>query len=440
MGRSRQLWKSAKTEPRYAFRKNGLARSARSWSLTLQSGAFRGSKRSQLFLRYVVDRALEGCDLIKERSIGVEVFGRKPTYDPGDDSVVRVTAHDVRGRLNQLNAINKDRPVFIELPPGSYPPEFRWAETVAAVAELRVNGASQPTDAEQVELEPDVPAKAGPRLWRWWPLAAACALGLGLGGWVAVRHQTVTRPTPIGQFWAPLMATREPVLIGAPAPVTYDFRAPARQRFSTSHSESSPPQASSLVFPADGVVYGREIATLTGAFVGEGDAQAIAQFAAMLARMGKPFELKTGSHTSLDDLRRGPSILIGGFTNEWSSRIAGGLPIVFSTTPSYSLRENGGAKRQWIPAKGPQDQDLDDYALITRVWDPTTRQHVVLAGGIMNYGTQAAGEFLTNPVYLAEAFRNVSSDWSNKNIQIVLHVTVIGKVPGAPRVVAAKVW
>jgi hypothetical protein len=237
-----------------------------------------------------------------------------------------------------------------------------------------------------------------------------------------------------------LAATREPVLICAPTPVTYDFRAPVRQRFGASSPGSSSLQVGPFAFPPDGVVYGREIATLTGAFIGDGDAQAIAQFAAMLARMGKPFELKTGSHTSLDDLRRGPSILIGAFDNEWSARIAGALPIVFSTSPANSLKENAGVKHQWIPAKGPQEQDLDDYALVARVWDPTTRQHVVLAGGIMNYGTQAAGEFLTNPVYLAEAFRNVTSNWSSKNIQIVLHVAVIGKVPGAPRVVATKVW
>ena len=187
-------------------------------------------------------------------------------------------------------------------------------------------------------------------------------------------------------------------------------------------------------------MHGREIATLSDTFVGEGDAQAIAQFAAMLARMGKPFELKTCSRTSLSDLRRTSTILIGAFSNEWSDRVAGGLPFAFSLLPAPSVRENGGANREWIPVKGPQKQDLDDYALIARVWDPTIHQPVVLAAGTMNYGTQAAGEFLTNPAYLAEAFRNVSSNWSTQNIQIVLHVTVIGKVPGTPRVVALDVW
>ncbi len=291
-------------------------------------------------------------------------------------------------------------------------PEFRWPEAGAPVAEL-----PQLPHPHLVEPEPAKPAQAEPPRRKWWRWAALCALSallVGMALWVAGRRPLLGPPTPLERFWAPLVNVREPVLICAPTPVTYDFRAPVRQRFATVPPEASPLLARPITFPPDGVVYGREIATLTGGFVGEGDAQAIAQFAAMLVRMGKPFELQTSSQASLDDLRRTSAILIGAFTNEWSARVAGGLPFVFSTAPTYSLRENGGAKRQWIPAKGPQGEDLDDYALVTRVWDPTTRQYVVLAGGIMNYGTQAAGEFLTNPVYLAEAFRNVSSNWSKQ--------------------------
>ena len=94
--------------------------------------------------------------------------------------------------------------------------------------------------------------------------------------WFAGHHQAAARFTPLERFWSPLTSTREEVLICAPTPVTYDFRAPARQRFGAMPSESSPLQVRPLHFPPDGVVYGREIATLAGAFVGEGDAQAIA--------------------------------------------------------------------------------------------------------------------------------------------------------------------
>ena len=66
----------------------------------LQSQGFRSSKRSQDFLRYVVERTLEGqADTLKERTIGIDVFGRSSAYDPSDDATVRVKAGEVRKRL-----------------------------------------------------------------------------------------------------------------------------------------------------------------------------------------------------------------------------------------------------------------------------------------------------------------------------------------------------
>src|SRR5271163_4220781 len=64
--------------------------------------AFRGRHRSAQFLRYVVNQSVSGhCDELKERLIGVELFGRSPSYDTGEDAIVRVTASDVRRRLLQ---------------------------------------------------------------------------------------------------------------------------------------------------------------------------------------------------------------------------------------------------------------------------------------------------------------------------------------------------
>ena len=51
---------------------------------------FRSSKRSQEFLRYVVEHTLSGrTDMLKERTIGIEVFGRSTSYEPSDDATVR---------------------------------------------------------------------------------------------------------------------------------------------------------------------------------------------------------------------------------------------------------------------------------------------------------------------------------------------------------------
>jgi hypothetical protein len=65
----------------------------------IDGAAFRGSHRSGQFLRYIVEQAIAGhFESLKERVIGVEMFGRSPSYATGDDAIVRVTASDVRRR------------------------------------------------------------------------------------------------------------------------------------------------------------------------------------------------------------------------------------------------------------------------------------------------------------------------------------------------------
>jgi len=101
----------------------------------VSSSAFVGSKRGQEFLRLVVNHALAGrIDSLRERMIGVEMFGRKVDYDTSNDSVVRVRASEVRRRLNEYySGLHSRPPVRLDLPPGSYVPIFHWEqpETVA---------------------------------------------------------------------------------------------------------------------------------------------------------------------------------------------------------------------------------------------------------------------------------------------------------------------
>src|ERR1039457_165423 len=57
---------------------------------------FRSSKRSIAFLRYVVGETLKGsADQLKERTIGIEVFGRLSSYDTNLDHIVRTAASEI---------------------------------------------------------------------------------------------------------------------------------------------------------------------------------------------------------------------------------------------------------------------------------------------------------------------------------------------------------
>ena len=68
----------------------------------LYSSQFRNSKRCQSLLKYVVEETIDGRqDLLKERTIGVTVFGREPAYDTNQDAIVRNAAVEVRKRLAQ---------------------------------------------------------------------------------------------------------------------------------------------------------------------------------------------------------------------------------------------------------------------------------------------------------------------------------------------------
>jgi hypothetical protein len=104
----------------------------------LSSDAFAGSKRCQDFLRLIVGHALAGeLDDLRERMIGAEMFGRPVDYDTSNDAVVRVRATEVRKRLAQYYAQAAQTPdVRIELPPGSYVPEFHWHSLTRAQDEV----------------------------------------------------------------------------------------------------------------------------------------------------------------------------------------------------------------------------------------------------------------------------------------------------------------
>ena len=96
----------------------------------LASPAFARNERLSRFLRFVVERHLEGRhDDIKESVIAVEVFRRSPDYDPKQDSIVRTEASRLRARLREYYAGDgKDDEWIIELPKGAYAPVFVHSE------------------------------------------------------------------------------------------------------------------------------------------------------------------------------------------------------------------------------------------------------------------------------------------------------------------------
>jgi TolB-like protein len=133
---------NAEKEPDKPVPTNTAAKIREHLSAILTSEIFVRAERLSRFLRYVVERTLEGRgDEINEYSIGVEVYDRPTAFDPRVDSTVRVEAGRLRAKLREYYEVEgKDSAIRIQLPKGSYSPSFReiapWSEKIEAESDV----------------------------------------------------------------------------------------------------------------------------------------------------------------------------------------------------------------------------------------------------------------------------------------------------------------
>jgi hypothetical protein len=100
----------------------------------LSSGVFGRANNHVRFLAFVCEKYFEGAvDEIKEYSIAVHALGRPESFDPQLDTIVRVTAHALRKRLEEYyKSAGAEHAVHICLPPGHYVPKFIHASDIEA--------------------------------------------------------------------------------------------------------------------------------------------------------------------------------------------------------------------------------------------------------------------------------------------------------------------
>ncbi len=423
-----QVGVSHKDEGRVASLATGWAEVSRDTALAqlskiLDSLQFRSSKRCSTFLRYVVEHAVDNhVESLKERSLGVDVFGRDPNYDTNQDPVVRSTAGEVRKRLAQyyLEEGHRDE-IRISLPAGSYSPEIHPSpeRTVVAAA---------------------VAAPVVRRRPRWWWIAAG---GAAVAAAVAVIVVTpMLRRTDLDRFWAPVVDPTSPVVLCIGQPKAYKLESGSVQEMEAwiekSAKGENPKVLGSIPFSDIRPVWDRQVSLV--------DVQTMLPLSELLARKDKKVEIRGGRVSSLADLRGKPCILIGAFNNEWTMRLTTELRFFFelgATNDLMVIRDRQDLnRREWAgPRNWPAPADLaTDYAIVSRAFNPMIEQTVVSVAGASGYGTYAAGEFLTNEEYFAAALHDAPRDWYRKNMQVVLSVKVISGIPGPPKVLATYFW
>jgi len=411
----------------------------------LESPLFRNSKRYPNLLRYLVEQALNrNEELLKERLLGVTVFHRPPDYDTNQDTVVRLTAGEVRKRIAQYYHQPEHRTELqIDLRPGSYVPVFRPVppngrhddeqarEQESALEALSTSGGihevwSSEPEQTHVETGLGIPATAGEAGRRRFLLKLASGtagflLAAGvLYWWLAGQAvQSADR-----QLWAPILS--EPgqvqlVLADLSATIRATPELPANQN-------------------------GTLISLLRmGEMVNYRDIQAQSGIVAFLAQHNKPYSLELSTQATYPDLQRGASVLIGGIDNVWTMRVTEPLRYHFIRRPDTyifaiedrSHPEQGGWHVNLAPTAGSVSED---YAIVARIFDQTTGRPVLVIAGLGANGTAAAAQFLLDPARNAELSAHAPRNWQRLNMEAVLRTQILDNHAGPPHLVACSFW
>jgi adenylate cyclase len=105
----------------------------------LCSQTLSGSDQLKRLLRLVVERTLDGQpELLKEYSLGLDVFQRPPDYDPKVDPIVRVQAGRLRSKLIEYYASEGAHDsLVIRIPKGAYVPVFGARDSAAPAPDMK---------------------------------------------------------------------------------------------------------------------------------------------------------------------------------------------------------------------------------------------------------------------------------------------------------------
>lgn len=385
----------------------------------LGSPYFNQSRRLPNFLRFVVEHALAGdIERIKERTLGIEIFGKDADYDTSTDPIVRVTAAEIRKRVAQYyQDPAHSQELRITLPSGSYVPHFSWPSAEPA------HWPPDPKDRTE-----SAPSLSAARKTPKFPgrLLPSILIGAGtiLAAMTAVFVYQHTQRSSFDSFWQPVLSHQEPVLLCIADQLEYS-EIELRDAADPSHQMILKDNLTAIVID---------------------DLNPVVRVGGILQSQGKKYDLKGEAATNLDDLRNGPTVFIGAFDNAWTLRLTHPLRYRFGNdagmTHLWIEDSEAPEKVRWVLDRNIQmaTNNYRDYAIVARFTDNTTGQLAIVIAGIGRGGTRVAGEFLTRESDLVQLMGAATKAGNKKNMEAVLSTQIIDGEPGTPKIEAFYSW
>jgi hypothetical protein len=411
------------------------------------SRVFEHSQTLQRLLRYLTAKSIEAPgEQIKEYTIGVEALERRPSFDPKEDTIVRVQIHRLREKLLEYyQGEGIQDPIMVTIPKGRYLPSFEVRPPSLPLSPSLVTlsqGAGAITDetSPATPVNMDLPADDAPSRGelggaglRWfggkvplWAGAACLAALLFLAGWLVKSRadsrgngsemssqlRSGTSRTDLAQkLWAGLLGNDSaPVIVFADAVYLLDksndlFFYPqgaTDNRGASVDSELARRYASSpaLVEKAGSVYY-------ESGYTGTGDLKAAAELVGYLTRMGATPTVKSSRNLTSEDLKEHCVIVLGSpLQNIASAQLVPSDGFIFD---SPSSRHEAWGARLVNLHPGPAEASVyeterdpvthvlrADYSLISIQPGIVQGRYIAILGGLDTTGTEGAARFATS--------------------------------------------
>jgi hypothetical protein len=385
----------------------------------IEGAAFKASQRSGQFLKYIVDQAIAGhFESLKERVIGIELFGRSPTYDTGEDAIVRVTASDVRKRLLQHYGKDGATSEFrISLPLGAYVPEIARRTRSSANGHSHLNGTEAELDQVADVPHPDLskgpvhapfhevtvePAEVRVGIPRLFFVAAVCALALIASAVFAWNRYSVVKVVPRSSLlWSAFFRSPHATQIIASDPNIAEIDGLTGSQVSVSdyanHNyvpdpDKLTPEVSNL---CRNILRGDKAAAV--------DVPIALYIGQMALASSREVSVHAARSIQIQDLASEDNFVFLGSprSNPWSALFGDQLDFRFVFDPKTKTEfiRNEHPRPQEAPAyvpTAPGWQTGRTFATVALVKNPDQAGEVLLVAGATGEGTAAAGRFVTD--------------------------------------------
>lgn len=418
--------------------------------------AFKGSLRSAQFLEYILWQSANGnAEDLKERTLGIELFGRAPAYDTGEDAIVRVTASDVRRRLAQHyseGGITSE--IRISLPSGGYVPKL-----------VRVRRMTTDQVARQLPPEEDIvqiPARgpsslraAGQRAsfgWRYWLLPILGIVAMVVG----IALSIVNRPerTPNDLMWDTNSAPWTSIFDGSRRVVIVPSDPDIEEIQRISHSSLPLSDYANQIYlpPGTSDLSPSEMSSmkeiLRGDTISAFDGSIIANLALLMAHGRGQLLVKAARKFRMKDMQTDDNFIFLGNprSNPWTS--------MFNPVLDFKFAFDNKTQREFIrnahPGKGESIEYIptaggfgtgESFATISVFHNPGYGGRVLIIAGSSGEGTEAAGELVTDPARWAATLQpcHLVQGTSRQSLQVLLHLEIMAGSPSTVKMVGCHI-